>query len=161
MIATIIILGIAFYWMLRETDYLRVKLLVGPYHAPIVYEYEDWETIEARLKNLPRKAMPDYIVMPDNYPPLCGWDWLKNRQHAIPLNKIQLDFGTRRYDMTVNDPDKLKDIIKVNVQRNTPKMLGGKKRKPFNYGMLNPHWVAARLEELEYTPEPEKVLQEV
>ena len=29
MIAAIIIIGIALYWMLRETDYLRVNLLVG------------------------------------------------------------------------------------------------------------------------------------
>ncbi len=29
MIATLIIIAIAFYWLLRETDYLRVRLLVG------------------------------------------------------------------------------------------------------------------------------------
>ena len=138
MLFTIIIIGIALVWLMRETNNLKVHLLVGPYHAPIVYQYEDWETIKTRLENMPRKAMPSYIRLPESYTPLCGWDWLENRQHVIPVNKIQLDFGTRRYDMTVNDPDKLKDIIKVNtVRRNV-------NRKPkIDKGLTyNPHYTA-------------------
>ena len=40
MIATIIIVSLALYWLARETDYLRIRLLVGI----LAYDDSDYET---------------------------------------------------------------------------------------------------------------------
>lgn len=40
MITTIISIVLAFYWLLLETDYLRVRLLVGCGECPLAVDYD-------------------------------------------------------------------------------------------------------------------------
>lgn len=107
MLATIIIFCAAFYWLLRETNYLRINLM--PLIEQIDLDYKPWEDI---LRDKPPyKYLPDFLKM-DGYEPLCGWDYLKNTMHVVPKYKFEVYAWGVRNKITLNEPDSkiLKDL---------------------------------------------------
>jgi len=153
----IILIILGFIWLLYETDYLRVRLLVGIETKPIEYEYMSWEDVKTRyFYGLPSRQTPFWYANPEHMEPLCGLAWLENTMHVIPEYRIELDFGGNKYKMTVKEPKVLKEIVKVNT----------KKHKPYTLPVVNtkglatsPYWSHKQIERLvnEIAPELIKV----
>jgi hypothetical protein len=144
MIPTIIILALAFYWLLIETDYLRVNLLAQPvdyrklwletfdeyYHnleglLTDKHEYnEDYihytphgYTIVQSLKNKAKSNGTYQILLsPCVEDTLCGKDWLDKHWNDLADYKpeIYLAIGDIKYNMTVRNPEIIKDVMRVN-----------------------------------------------
>lgn len=152
MIATIIIIGLALSWLAYETDYLRIRLLVGPWIVPLIYKRDTWENISRNLKPNP---VPFWWKHPYNMEPLCGREWLENHQHVLPEYKIVLDFGTIRHTINVcpGNEQLLNNVVKINTRKHRVKWLPV--GKSLGNEPTNPNWIKARLAELEYTPEKE------
>ena len=114
MIVTILIVSLAFYWLLYETDYLRVRLLCGAYIQIIEYQHQSWEEIEPKIKSMPDRFKPFWYKYPEHMHPLCGMDWLENTQHAIPEYHFYMTIGGCRYTMNIKKDNVLKDVMRVN-----------------------------------------------
>ena len=127
MLVTLLVIGIAFYWMLRETDYLRVHLLVGPEAIIHPLEWTTWEDIRAGLGKA-RANDVMFLRFPDIMAPLCGWDYLTNTKHVIPECRLEVDYGGVRYKMIIKDYSILKDL--VSAMKATPE----KATKQVHYG---------------------------
>ncbi len=106
MIATILIVSLAFYWLLRETDYFRIHLIRGPYiidyrakwletFEPYGFSYSETPlTIEDEIES--RHYHPEItgyrirqsldgraktrdtyeVLLSPNVEPMCGNNWL-------------------------------------------------------------------------------------
>lgn len=132
MIAAIIIIGLALYWLAIETDYLRVRLLVG---KPAPPKYARYKVYNSMGKG--RKYYTSPIYEGDNYPPdyspngepeyniilspgingvLCGYDWLNKHCAALVdyAPDLYLATGGVRYTMHLKQPTILKDVMKAN-----------------------------------------------
>ena len=94
---------LAFYWLILETDYLRVRLLVGVIAPPVELERLNWDACQARYGWLKLSTGVES--------PLCGWDWLQNNTHPIPQVKVSFSSGGVRYNWDIKDPIILKDAI--------------------------------------------------
>ena len=105
----LIIIGIGFTWLLIETDWMRVRLLVGSIkEAPVQNNerYVDWE------KAFDFKAWGTLIKGAD-IDPICGWDWIKNRQHIIPECRIEMVHLGVRHTIVIKDVSVIKDVVKA------------------------------------------------
>ncbi len=69
MIATILIMGLAFYWLLLETHWLSINLRYALEQA-VELEYQDWETVSDNIGALPIKHRPFWFKHPENMQPL-------------------------------------------------------------------------------------------
>ena len=114
MIISILVILCAFYWLLKETDYLRVRFVAygSIEQEPVIRKA--WDEIQTDILNLPDKYQPFWIKHPENMQPLCGLEWLENNTHIIPEYKIQLNMYGVRYKMTVKQASVIKDVMKVN-----------------------------------------------
>ena len=133
MIPTIIILLGALYWLLRETDYLRVRLLVGEPAKPKYARYKAYNMMRKGKpswndsplyegNNYPEgyspNGEPEYIVVlnPGIKDVLCGWEWLD--KHCASMvdyqPKVEMAIGGVRYNMTIKQPTIIKDVMRVN-----------------------------------------------
>lgn len=102
MLATIIIVGLAFYWLLLESDYMRIRLPVGD--VPIVeLERISWQSCVSKYGSLKLS-----IGVTE---PLCTWEWLKNNTHPIPQVDVKFESGGVRYHWKVEDCNILKNAI--------------------------------------------------
>jgi len=110
MIATILIVSLAFYWLLLETDWLRIRLLYGAI-AQIIEYRKSWE--ELKPHDI-KKNHPFWMRFPEHMEPLCGWHWLEETMHIIPDYKIEL-IGTG-YKTTIRSQstEALRDAFRVN-----------------------------------------------
>lgn len=115
MIPSIIVILSAFYWLLRETDYLRVRLLVGSDIPPIIIERISWDVCQSRYSRLKLSCGVEE--------PLCGWDWLMNNTHPIPQAIFDLNTGGVRYHFNIKDTVILKDVL-LATKYNKPKSNG-------------------------------------
>lgn len=116
MIPSLIVIGIAFIWMLKESDFLRVRLLVGNVpELELPLERKSWEDI---LEDKPSyRYLPNFLRMNNGFEyfaPLCGWDWLRDTMHVIPEPKVEMQIGGVRYSMTIKQPTIIKDVMRVN-----------------------------------------------
>lgn len=111
MIPCLIVIGLAFTWLLHESDFLRLRLPVGaitpkrsmvdelfqpftcegrlynpftPTTEPIILYRKDNELISAGIARQGNGIDTTYFS-PGIYEPICGWDWLLNREHP-PVN---------------------------------------------------------------------------
>lgn len=109
MIATSIIIGVALLWLAYETDYMRVRLLVGK--LAVVYERKSWGELKPWIIT---KHHPFWLRHPDNMSPLCGLAWLENTMHVIPEYKIELNTGGVHYKMNIKTHSILKEVMKAN-----------------------------------------------
>ena len=115
MIATILIVGLAFYWLLLETRWLTANLRYTLEQA-VELERKAWEEIESDIKHLPNKYQPFWLKYPANMQPLCGMEWLESTAHVIPDIKVELYFGNGyRQTFRLKKPDLMKQIIKINT----------------------------------------------
>jgi len=103
MVTTLLVIASAFYWLLCETDYLRVRLLVGDLPAIPEVERISWGVCQSRYPSLKLSCGVEQ--------PLCGWDWLKNNTHPIPQVDVSFSSGGVRYHWHIEDCNILKDAI--------------------------------------------------
>jgi len=132
MILALLVIALAFTWLLYETDFLRVRLPVGKV-KPKYAKYEVYnmlrkrkvywnETVLYKGGNLPVDHSPDgepcyqIILNPGIKNVLCGWDWLN--EHCADMvdyqPKVEMAIGGVRYNMTIKQPAIIKDIMRVN-----------------------------------------------
>ena len=132
MLATIIIITLALTWLFYETDFMRVRLLVGEPAKPKYARYKAYNALTKRKfydgralhegNNYPEgyspNGEPEYIVVLnpgiDNI--LCGWEWL-NKHCASMVDyqpKVEMAIGGVRYNMTIKQPAIIKDVMRVN-----------------------------------------------
>ncbi len=135
MIATILIVSLAFYWLLRETDYFRIHLIRGtiPVKAKAYAAYDVYNSMTQKkiykVKVHTGGNVPDdlqynespyhtynIVLSPGIDNVLCGFDWLD--KHVADLEnynpKVYMSIGNVRYDMTIKKPEIIKDIMRVN-----------------------------------------------
>ncbi len=117
MLLTILAILLSFYWLLRETHFLTVHLLIGPEEKPVELERLTWSECVARYG---RKQV-DFTKY--NEEPICGWDWLQKNTHPIPQAKFDLETGGVRYHMQIRDTVVLKDVLAA-TKYNRPKTNG-------------------------------------
>lgn len=132
MLGLLIVMPIVFYWLLRETDYLRVRLMVGDSVAPKYARYAAYQILGAR-----KPGGSGAYHRGDNYPPdfspngepeykivlspgidnvLCGWLWLDKHcaDHVDYTPTVQMDAHGVKYSMTIKSPAIIPDIVKAN-----------------------------------------------
>ena len=133
MIPAIIIISLAFFWLLVETDYMRVRLLVGAISKPKYARYEVYNFLKSRKPSWNDKPIYEGGNLPEGYTPngepkytiilspgidnvLCGFDWLN--EHCASMvdyqPKVEMAIGGVRYHMTIKQPAIIKDIMRVN-----------------------------------------------
>ena len=122
----IIIIILAFIWLLLESDFMRVRLPVGDDYIPPIYERKSWD--ELKPFNPTYKKHPFWLVCPNNMSPLCGWDWLKNTMHIIPEYKVELALAGVHYNMSIKSEGILKEVMKANKIKK-PKKVKSKERR--------------------------------
>jgi len=110
MLATILIVTIALYWLARESDYLRIRLLAGI--EAIQYERKSWDEIKPTCKLT--KQYPFWLRFPEHMSPLCGLDWLENTMHVIPEYKLELVGVGYKTTIHSNNAQALRDACRVN-----------------------------------------------
>ena len=127
MILTLLAIALAFTWLLKETNYLRINLLIGKEKAKVFAQYKAYNSLKKRKyydvpihygSNAEEPAGVTYQVVfsPGITEPLCGWDWLD--KHCADLvdyaPRVQMAIGGVRYDMTIKSPGILDKVMKVN-----------------------------------------------
>ncbi len=93
------ILGLA-YWLMRETNWLRIRLLVGELPVLDTTVRKSWAQIKDAAFLIPVKQRPFWMRHPENMQPLCGLDWLQYTMHVIPEYKVVLI--SEHYKSTMN-----------------------------------------------------------
>lgn len=104
MVVAILIICLAYYWLLNETNYLRVRLLIGVESKPLELQRISWGACQSRYRVLKLSIGVDE--------PLCGWDWLESRTHPIPQVTVDINSGGVRYHWDIKDTVILNDAIK-------------------------------------------------
>ena len=127
MIATIIIISLALYWLMRETAWLTVRLPVGKSDAgtstgidilnrqlePAEREYAKRQAIvseEAR-----RDAIMSSIkssLSPNVKDILCGWKWVKLHLDIVPLCTFELRNNGNRQCMNFTNGKAVRGAVK-------------------------------------------------
>ena len=94
MIVMIMGLALAFLWLGYESDWMRVRLLVGQELSPnwLAFDWSKWK---------------------QHIEPICGWDWIQNRYHPIPIYKIELITPTAKYTIRSQSIQALRDAFRV------------------------------------------------
>lgn len=113
MILSLIIIALAFYWMLWETDYLRVRLLVGAIPQSELLVYKTWDELRETIGIIPNKQKPFWFKYPENMQPLCGLNWLETTEHIVPEYKIVLISESSKITMRTNSIPVLRDCFRV------------------------------------------------
>lgn len=128
MYIAISLIVLSFYWLLYETDYLRIRLLVGELSKPKYARYKAYH-----LKTGYNDSIHEGNNYPEGYSPngepeysiylsvgidniLCGWERLD--KHCADLvdykTQVQMNMGGVRYNMTIKSPSIIKDIMRAN-----------------------------------------------
>ena len=108
MIATIIIILIALYWLGIESNWLTIRLLFGI--DTDKHERKTWDELKPCKVY---KNHPFWLRHPSNMSPLCGWDWLEKTMHVVPEYKIELSQPGYKSTMTIRDCEIIKDVFRV------------------------------------------------
>lgn len=127
MLATTIVIGLAFTWLAYETNWMRVRLLTGvvlkpfldrwcnEFHVSPNYFDFTWVplelTITPQYKHYNIELSPGVTVM-------CGQKWLDKHYHDLDNYepRVELYFGNGyRQNFTLRKPQLMKSIIKINV----------------------------------------------
>ncbi len=131
MIATLCFIALVFLALMKETGWLRIRLLVGADKPPKYARYKVYNSLTAK------KYYHDSIHNGDNYPAdyspngepeynivlnpgidnvLCGWEWL-NAHVADCVDykpEVFMNIGNVRYTMLIKQPSIIKDVMRVN-----------------------------------------------
>jgi len=80
----LILIVIAFIWLGYETDWMRVRLLVGVQSSE---HRKSWLDLKPYTT---KKTDPFWLRWPEIMEPMCGLKWLEETMHIIPEYKIEL-----------------------------------------------------------------------
>jgi hypothetical protein len=112
MIIALLFILAGFYWLFRETDYLRIRLPVGA--IPDKVNRISWDDVKSQyLNRLTAKQTPKWYSNPKTYPPLCGQEWLETTMHVIPETSVQLIDETSKFIIKSDNANALKDAFRV------------------------------------------------
>ena len=83
----------AFAWLGYESDWMRVRLMVGDL-APnwLAFDWSKWK---------------QYME------PICGWDWIQNHYHPTPEYKVVLIGEHSKYTIRSHSVPALRDAFRV------------------------------------------------
>ena len=107
MIPCVISIGLAFLWMLYESDWLRIRLPVGaskPVKTIRIWQCNYTDHIKGTsytgFTNNERNQNPYWVFKNKDTSinlfnvgitePVCGWEWLLNHEHPIIENRIEI-----------------------------------------------------------------------
>ena len=104
------------YWMLKESDWLRINLN----YVPEVVIRKSWLELRPLAMSIPEKQKPFWLKNPDMMQPLCGIDWLENTMHVVPEYKFQIKAYNVVHNITLKQADSkiLKDIAIATLKPN-------------------------------------------
>uniref|UniRef100_A0A6M3LJV6 Uncharacterized protein n=1 Tax=viral metagenome TaxID=1070528 RepID=A0A6M3LJV6_9ZZZZ len=116
----IILIGLAFYWLLIETDYLRIRLYAGvicEIGACCDWRLSDNQVTKDMKEELIKRSnnghklkwgeFKDYMI------PLCGWGYAYQFRDFAPEYKIELISEHSHYTWRTQDTGKLRDAFRV------------------------------------------------
>jgi hypothetical protein len=122
MLYCLLIIGIAFWYLLIETNFLRIRLYVGAICQDgdcCAWKFKDeWVTPEMKQHllnlwtNLPKEIRAKY--QEGIQEPMCGWGYAYQYHDVIPECKVEMNLNNVRYKFDLKDPSILKDIMKAN-----------------------------------------------
>lgn len=157
MIPSLIVIGLAFTWMLYEADWMRVRLPVGaikPTKAIKLYYYrhgEGFSQVNPEIQHyhsLDKRNPKDFMFHAGITEPICGWDWLLNHEHPIVEYKIMLQAHGCKSTITLCDNPGvdygriIKEVcsiaLKANIRRN------GHKPKKHKGETFNPYYTLSK-----------------
>lgn len=116
MLISLFLFALSYYWLLRETDWLRVRLLVGKEKPKVFAQYKAYNSfkkkktyeVELHFGSNSEEPTPDMICYnvvldPGITEPLCGWAWLdKHCADMVDFTpNVYLDMVGVRYNMTI------------------------------------------------------------
>jgi hypothetical protein len=122
MLLSLLIIALAFSWLLKETDYLRIRLPVGelckngdccPWRmSDDAVDHEMKAELVRRWRNLPKEVKVKFEQGLES--PLCGWGYAWQFRDYAPEMYVELDTYGVRYKMTLKDPEIIKAVVKAN-----------------------------------------------
>ncbi len=112
MILALTIIGLAFTWLLVETDFMRIRLIVGRIEPELILQYKAWDMLLSEAQNIPYRQKQFWLKYPELMTAICGNDWLESRQHVIPQYRIELKAWGVHSKVTLKQADSkvLKDL---------------------------------------------------
>ena len=142
MIPTLVIIALAFTWLLFETDFMRVRLLVGEdinyftrwltefrrfgiketnFEAPITYPTEPIKYTGYCINRTLKKSIHHYpeiylIYLSPNCDALISRQWLDKHWNDLADYKpeVEMTIGGVRYKMLIKAPEIITKFMKVN-----------------------------------------------
>jgi len=95
MIPSLIVITLALTWLLYESDWLRIRLLIGaatPANKTIrLYRHKGRGPVGfSRNETAYLSRRTDVIFSPAITEPICGWEWLLNHNHPLVEYQIQI-----------------------------------------------------------------------
>lgn len=96
MLPCLVVISLAFTWLLYESDWLRIRLLVGALVAPTktirLYRHTKHDQVGfSKSDNTYLDRKVDTIFSACITEPICGWDWLLNRNHPLVEYRISIE----------------------------------------------------------------------
>ena len=120
MISTIIIVSLALYWLARETDYMRIKLLAGvscEVGVCCAWRLLDSQITDDMKRELRKRSNNGHKLtwgeFKDYIDPLCGWGYAWQFRDFEPEYKIELIAEHSHYTMRTQNVKILKDAFRV------------------------------------------------
>jgi len=159
MIPSLVVIGLAFTWMLYEADWMRVRLPVGAIKesAKTIRIWQYHKNGIYGITNRSETYSPYHITRNDMAispfhagitEPICGWDWLLNHEHPIVEYKIALQAHGCKSTITLCDNPEvdygriIKEVcsiaLKANIRRN------GHKPKKHKGETFNPYYTLSK-----------------
>ena len=116
MIVSLVVIALAFTWLLYESDWMRVRLPIGKSIKTIkLWQYR--ENGQYGITHIdPSPTLNGYRWPPGKTQyqlfsvgitePICGWDWILNHEHPIITNRIEITAHNCKHTVTLCDnPD--------------------------------------------------------
>ena len=91
MLLTLLVVALEFIWLGYETDWLTVRLAAGPVPAPIIEKRQAWDSF-------------DWTRWKPYLEPICGWDWIKSREHIMPDYHFEFKAYGVSHKITLRQP---------------------------------------------------------
>lgn len=135
MIVSLIVIALAFTWLLYESDWMRVRLLVGaiPELEPVerirLYRHNNYFTRSDGTYSAFDKYA-DTVLSAGIEEPVCGWDWLIGRDHPLVEYGFELIAWGCKHTLTVNPDAHKGQIVKECCKVAFAKPRNGNGRRP-------------------------------
>ena len=167
MIISLVVVALAFVWLLYESDWMRIRLPVGalPINEPIKTIKLNYmvDTMYGKHEGSSRtykqtliyqesssyydKARRMYLAVGIEEP-VCGWDWILNHEHPIVKNTISITAWNCKHTINLCDNPEvdygriIKDVCSIAFKPNLRK--NGHKPKHKKGKTFNPNYKLVR-----------------